>query len=297
LKKLLELRAPEVIIRNEKRMLQEAVDALFDNGRRGRVLRGTNNRPLKSLSDMLKGKQGRFRQNLLGKRVDYSGRSVIVAGPELKLHQCGLPKLMALELFKPFIMARLVERKSVQNIKAAKKMVDSMIPEVWDVLEEVIQEHPVLLNRAPTLHRLGLHVFRSAQEAELSYEHGMVKLHDLAEYRRPGEEHHILTTVGRIIFNERIDRALRDNLEPHEYDPAKFPFVNRTLRKKDMNDVIEGLVVEYGAYATATVLDAFKELGFHFSTQAGITISKNDAVIPPTKEAILDRYEGEVAET
>src|SRR3954463_3098431 len=405
LQKLILHRAPEVILRNEKRMLQEAVDALFDNGRRSKAIRGRGKRPLKSLSDMLKGKQGRFRQNLLGKRVDYSGRSVIVVGPELKLHQCGLPKLMALELFKPFIMARLVERKSVQNIKAAKKMVDSMIPEVWDVLEEVIQDHPVLLNRAPTLHRLGLrafepilvegkaiqvhplvchafnadfdgdqmavhlplsaeaqaearllmlssnnilspahgaplavpsqdmvlgsyyltyglgddqlkaledkvrdgkwneksdgkrpHVFRSSQEAELSYEHGMVKLHDLAEYRRPGEDHHILTTVGRIIFNERIDRALRDNLEPGEYDPAKFPFVNGTLTKKRMNEVIAGLVVEYGAYATATVLDAFKELGFHFSTQAGITISKNDAVIPPIKEQILDRYEGEVAE-
>lgn len=405
LKRLLDLGAPEIIVNNEKRMLQEAVDALFDNGRRGRPVTGPGNRPLKSLSDMLKGKQGRFRQNLLGKRVDYSGRSVIVAGPELNLHQCGLPKLMALELFKPFIMARLVERKSVQNIKAAKKMVDSMIPEVWDVLEEVIQEHPVLLNRAPTLHRLGLqafepilvegkaiqvhplvchafnadfdgdqmavhlplsaeaqaearllmlsannilspahgsplavpsqdmvlgsyyltfgltgdelaeleeqlqagkwddkkngprpHVFRSAQEAELSYEHGMVKLHDLAEYRRPGEEHHILTTVGRIIFNERIDRALRDNLEPGEYDPAKFPFVNEVLRKRSMNDVIEGLVDQYGAYATATVLDAFKELGFHFATQAGITISKNDAVVPPNKEEILERYEGEVRE-
>ena len=294
LKRLLDLGAPEIIVNNEKRMLQEAVDALFDNGRRGRPVTGPGNRPLKSLSDMLKGKQGRFRQNLLGKRVDYSGRSVIVAGPSLRLHQCGLPKLMALELFKPFIMARLVERKSVQNIKAAKKMVDSMIPEVWDVLEEVIKDHPVLLNRAPTLHRLGLqafepvlvegkaiqvhplvcsrvqrrlrrrpdgrppsavrrgpgrgaaadavgqqhpvpgarraagharrrtwcsapttsptartrtrsrssrsriqagkwnekkdgkrpHVFRSAQEAELSYEHGMVELHDLAEYRR-----------------------------------------------------------------------------------------------------------------
>ena len=140
-------------------MLQEAVDALFDNGRRGRAVTGPGNRPLKSLSDMLKGKQGRFRQNLLGKRVDYSGRSVIVAGPTLKLHQCGLPKLMALELFKPFIMSRLVERKSVQNIKAAKKYVDSMTPEVWDVLEEVIAEHPVLLNRAPTLHRLGIQAF------------------------------------------------------------------------------------------------------------------------------------------
>src|SRR5216117_4070262 len=157
--RLQELRAPDIIIRNEKRMLQEAVDALFDNGRRGRALRGPNKRPLKSLSDMLKGKQGRFRQNLLGKRVDYSGRSVIVAGPNLRLHQCGLPKLMALELFKPFIMSRLVERKSVQNIKAAKKYVDSMTPEVWDVLEEVIAEHPVLLNRAPTLHRLGIQAF------------------------------------------------------------------------------------------------------------------------------------------
>src|ERR671921_144823 len=156
---LLDLGAPEIIVNNEKRMLQEAVDALFDNGRRGRPVTGPGNRALKSLSDMLKGKQGRFRQNLLGKRVDYSGRSVIVAGPSLRLHQCGLPKLMALELFKPFIMARLVERKSVQNIKAAKKMVDSMIPEVWDVLEEVIQEHPVMLNRAPTLHRLGLQAF------------------------------------------------------------------------------------------------------------------------------------------
>ena len=139
LKRLLDLGAPEIIVNNEKRMLQEAVDALFDNGRRGRAVTGPGNRPLKSLSDMLKGKQGRFRQNLLGKRVDYSGRSVIVAGPYLKLHQCGLPKLMALELFKPFIMSRLVERKSVQNIKAAKKYVDSMTPEVWDVLEEVIR--------------------------------------------------------------------------------------------------------------------------------------------------------------
>src|SRR5712672_4417263 len=159
LKRLLDLGAPEIIVNNEKRMLQEAVDALFDNGRRGRPVTGPGNRPLKSLSDMLKGKQGRFRQNLLGKRVDYSGRSVIVSGPSLRLHQCGLPKLMALELFKPFIMAQLVERKAAQNIKAAKKMVDSMIPEVWDVLEQVIHEHPVLLNRAPTLHRLGIQAF------------------------------------------------------------------------------------------------------------------------------------------
>jgi DNA-directed RNA polymerase subunit beta' len=159
LKKLIELKAPDVIIRNEKRMLQEAVDALFDNGRRGRVLRGANNRPLKSLSDTLKGKQGRFRQNLLGKRVDYSGRSVIVVGPELKLHQCGLPKKMALELFKPFIYNKLEERGLVSTIKQAKEMVEQQRGEVWDILEEVIREHPVLLNRAPTLHRLGIQAF------------------------------------------------------------------------------------------------------------------------------------------
>ena len=404
LKRLLDLGAPEIIVNNEKRMLQEAVDALFDNGRRGRPVTGPGNRALKSLSDMLKGKQGRFRQNLLGKRVDYSGRSVIVSGPSLRLHQCGLPKLMALELFKPFIMARLVERKSVQNIKAAKKMVDSMIPEVWDMLEEVIQEHPVLLNRAPTLHRLGLqafepilvegkaiqvhplvcsafnadfdgdqmavhlplsaeaqaearllmlssnnilspahgqplatptqdmvlgsyyltygpgpdqlleleaglreghwddkangkrpHVFRTATEAELSYEHGMVHLHDLAEYRRPeASGGHVLTTVGRIVFNDRVERGLAEALE-EEWDPTTYAFVNESLRKRDMNDVIGALVDLHGPHVVAQVLDVFKDLGFHFATRAGITISKNDVVIPPEKESILDRYEGEVA--
>jgi DNA-directed RNA polymerase subunit beta' len=403
LKRLLDLGAPEIIVNNEKRMLQEAVDALFDNGRRGRPVTGPGNRALKSLSDMLKGKQGRFRQNLLGKRVDYSGRSVIVSGPSLRLHQCGLPKLMALELFKPFIMARLVERKAVQNIKAAKKMVDSMVPEVWDVLEEVIHEHPVLLNRAPTLHRLGIqafepvlvegkaiqvhplvchafnadfdgdqmavHVplsaeaqaearvlmlssnnilspahgsplatpsqdmvlgiyyltygkdheelqkldeklragkrgngagrpeprkFRTAQEAELAYENGQVKLHDLAEYRRHGHEH-FLTTVGRIIFNDRVERALEEALE-EEWDPEKYVFINRSLVKKDINGIISDLVEAYGAGAIAQALDAFKELGFHFSTQAGITISKNDVISPPTKEEILDRYENEAGE-
>src|SRR5512142_2832999 len=156
LKRLMELNAPDIIIRNEKRMLQEAVDALFDNGRRGKTITGPNKRPLKSLSDMLKGKQGRFRQNLLGKRVDYSGRSVIVVGPALKLHQCGLPKKMALELFKPFIYNKLEERGYVNTIKVAKRLVDRETPEVWDILDEVVREHPVLLNRAPTLHRLGI---------------------------------------------------------------------------------------------------------------------------------------------
>ena len=159
LKRLIELRAPDIIVRNEKRMLQESVDALFDNGRRGRVITGANKRPLKSLSDMLKGKQGRFRQNLLGKRVDYSGRSVIVVGPELKLHQCGIPKKMALELFKPFVYSKLELYGMAQTIKAAKRMVEKERPEVWDILEQVIREHPVLLNRAPTLHRLGIQAF------------------------------------------------------------------------------------------------------------------------------------------
>ncbi len=159
LKRLLELSAPDIIVRNEKRMLQESVDALLDNGRRGRAITGSNKRPLKSLADMIKGKQGRFRQNLLGKRVDYSGRSVIVVGPTLRLHQCGLPKKMALELFKPFTYNKLLSHGLATTIKAAKKMVEREEPQVWDMLAMVIREHPVLLNRAPTLHRLGLQAF------------------------------------------------------------------------------------------------------------------------------------------
>ena len=174
LKRLLELGAPDIIVRNEKRMLQEAVDALIDNGRRGRPVTGPNNRPLKSLSDMLKGKQGRFRQNLLGKRVDYSGRSVIVVGPELKMYQCGLPKEMALELFKPFVMKDLVEKGIANNIKSARKMVERTRTEVWDALEAVIKGHPVMLNRAPTLHRLGIQAFEP-----VLVEGRAIKLHPL----------------------------------------------------------------------------------------------------------------------
>ena len=174
LRRLLELGAPDIIVRNEKRMLQEAVDALIDNGRRGRPVTGANNRALKSLSDMLKGKQGRFRQNLLGKRVDYSGRSVIVVGPELKMYQCGLPKEMALELFKPFVMKDLVEKEKANNIKSARKMVERARPEVWDSLETVIKGHPVLLNRAPTLHRLGIQAFEP-----VLVEGRAIKLHPL----------------------------------------------------------------------------------------------------------------------
>ena len=175
LKKLMDINAPDIIVRNEKRMLQESVDALIDNGRRGRPVTGPGNRPLKSLSEMLKGKQGRFRQNLLGKRVDYSGRSVIVVGPDLKFYQCGLPKNMALELFKPFVMKELVSRGLTYNIKSAKRMVERGKEEVWDVLEEVIKDHPVLLNRAPTLHRLGIQAFEP-----ILVEGKAIKLHPLS---------------------------------------------------------------------------------------------------------------------
>ncbi len=395
LKRLLDLGAPEIIVNNEKRMLQEAVDALFDNGRRGRSVTGPGNRPLKSLSDMLKGKQGRFRQNLLGKRVDYSGRSVIVAGPNLKLHQCGLPKLMALELFKPFIMSRLVERKAVQNIKAAKKMVESMIPEVWDVLEEVIAEHPVLLNRAPTLHRLGIQAFEPVLvegkaiqvhplvchafnadfdgdqmavhlplSAEAQAEARVLMLsannilspasgrplatptqdmvlgayfltyteHDLAstttaalakklgvkgfkrfrteedvelavddpdqdidyqdpiEYLWHGEL--LLTTPGRVIFNAEVERALADAGVP---DVGEHAFLNRTLSKRELDQFIGELVEHYGPNTIASALDVIKSLTFRFATRSGITISKNDIVIPEDKESILGDFENRVA--
>src|ERR671932_692127 len=389
-KQLLDLGAPEIIVNNEKRMLQEAVDALFDNGRRGRAVTGPGNRPLKSLSDMLKGKQGRFRQNLLGKRVDYSGRSVIVAGPTLKLHQCGLPKLMALELFKPFIMSRLVERKSVQNIKAAKKYVDSMTLEVWDVLEEVIAEHPVLLNRAPTLHRLGIQAFEpvlvegkaiqvhplvchafnadfdgdqmavhlplsaeaqaearilmlssnnilspangralatptqdmvlggyfltyceqdlskttaeeldprpkrfaSEEDVQFAVEAKQVGIQQPIEYRWDGEL--VLTTPGRVIFNSEVERALQEATGETNGDATGHDFINRTLSKKEMGEFISELVDRYGAHAIASVLDTIKSLGFAYATQAGITISKNDIVIPTEKEDILARFEDRV---
>jgi len=388
LKRLLDLGAPEIIVNNEKRMLQEAVDALFDNGRRGRAVTGPGNRALKSLSDMLKGKQGRFRQNLLGKRVDYSGRSVIVAGPTLKLHQCGLPKLMALELFKPFIMSRLVDRKSVQNIKAAKKYVDSMTPEVWDVLEEVIAEHPVLLNRAPTLHRLGIQAFepvlvegkaiqvhplvchafnadfdgdqmavhlplsaeaqaearllmlssnnilspangrplatpgqdmvlggyfltyseedlsktsveklkprpkrlQSEDEVQLALEAKQIDLQQPIEYRWRGEL--ILTTPGRVIFNSEVERALLESFGDEKIELPEF--INETLAKREMDDIISALAERYGAHGMGGVLDTIKALGFKYATDGGITISKNDIVVPEDKQEILARYEERV---
>jgi DNA-directed RNA polymerase subunit beta' len=401
LKRLLELNAPEIIIKNEKRMLQEAVDALIDNGRRGRPVTGPNNRPLKSLSDILKGKQGRFRQNLLGKRVDYSGRSVIVVGPSLKLHQCGLPKEMALELFKPFVMKKLVDRGLAHNIKSAKRMVERVRPEVWDVLEEVIKEHPVLLNRAPTLHRLGIQAFEPVlvegkaihlhplvctpynadfdgdqmavhlplsagaqaearilmlssnnillpaygnpvsiptqdmvlglyyltfqrdeyagpakaaiteesetkvraknknapaggdtpgslptfydpKEAVIAFETGSAHLQEWIYVRWKGEL--IRTTIGRTIFNMAF--PLKWNKE----------FVNRIIDKGALKKLITDCYRRYGNAETARFLDAIKELGFHYATLSGTTVSISDIVVPQAKHDILDKAQSEVDE-
>ncbi len=401
LKRLLELNAPEIIIKNEKRMLQEAVDALIDNGRRGRPVTGPNNRPLKSLSDILKGKQGRFRQNLLGKRVDYSGRSVIVVGPSLKLHQCGLPKEMALELFKPFVMKKLVDRGLAHNIKSAKRMVERVRPEVWDVLEEVIKEHPVLLNRAPTLHRLGIQAFEpvlvegkaihlhplvctpynadfdgdqmavhlplsagaqaearilmlssnnillarlrqpgldsdarygartllshvptrsvrrpgkggddrrrpnrsparenknapagdgpgtiptffDAKEAITAYETKQLGLQEWIYVRWKGEL--IKTTVGRAIFNMAFP------------EPWNHEFVNRIIDKGSLKKTITDCYRRYGNAETARFLDAIKDLGFHYATLSGTTVSISDVVVPESKYEIVGKAQGEVDE-
>ena len=215
LKRLIELRAPDIIVRNEKRMLQESVDALFDNGRRGRVITGANKRPLKSLSDMLKGKQGRFRQNLLGKRVDYSGRSVIVVGPTLLLHQCGLPKKMALELFKPFIYHKLEFYGYATTIKAAKRMVEKERPEVWDILEEVIREHPVLLNRAPTLHRLGIQAFEPVLiEGKAIQLHPLVCAAFNADFDGDQMAVHVPLVAGSSARSARADDVDQQHPEP-----------------------------------------------------------------------------------
>ncbi|HUH58107.1 MAG TPA: DNA-directed RNA polymerase subunit beta', partial [Pseudomonadales bacterium] len=224
LKRLLELNAPDIIVRNEKRMLQESVDALLDNGRRGRAITGSNKRPLKSLADMIKGKQGRFRQNLLGKRVDYSGRSVITVGPQLRLHQCGLPKKMALELFKPFIFAKLESRGLATTIKAAKKMVERETPEVWDILAEVIRQHPVLLNRAPTLHRLGIQAF----EPQL-IEGKAIQLHPLvcgaynADFDGDQMAVHVPLTIEAQLESRALMMATNNVLSPANGDPIIVP--------------------------------------------------------------------------
>ncbi len=384
LKRLMELRAPEIIIRNEKRMLQESVDALFDNGRRGRAIMGTNKRPLKSLADMLKGKQGRFRQNLLGKRVDYSGRSVITVGPELLLHQCGLPKRMALELFKPFIYAKLEQYGLASTIKAAKRMVEAERAEVWDILSEVIREHPVLLNRAPTLHRLGIQAFEPVLiegkaiqlhplvctafnadfdgdqmavhvplflEAQLEARVLMMSTNNILSpangkpiivptqdvilglyyltLQREGEKGegmifsgipevmHALnqkvvslhakikarltiweegasekvtklveTTPGRIILSQVLPD---DNKTP-------FSLINRLIRKKEVSDIIDTVYRHCGQKATCIFADKIMALGYRQAALAGISIGKDDLIIPETKKKLIAETEAKVKE-
>lgn len=373
LKRLMELQAPDIIIRNEKRMLQESVDALFDNGRRGRTITGPNKRPLKSLSDMLKGKGGRFRQNLLGKRVDYSGRSVIVAGPELRLHQCGIPKRMALELFKPFLYNKLEERGYVTTIKSAKKMVEQEKAVVWDILEEVIKEHPVLLNRAPTLHRLGIQGFEPvliegkaiqlhplvcfafnadfdgdqmavhvplSVEAQvearvlmmstnniLSPQNGkpvitpsqdivlgmyyMTRERPFAKgtdkiFSNPNEvwlawqakEVHLQAKVkcrvNGVLETTTVGRVLLFHLSPEGILP--FKFFNRTLKKKELGELLDEAFRTAGNKSTVIFADRIKDLGYSFSTTAGISIGIQDMVIPESKYTILDKADRKVEE-
>ena len=388
LKRLIQLNAPDIIVRNEKRMLQEAVDALIDNGRRGRAVTGANNRALKSLSDMLKGKQGRFRQNLLGKRVDYSGRSVIVVGPSLKIYQCGLPKEMAIELFRPFVMKKLVEDGLANNIKAAKKMVEKGEGAVWDALEFVIKEHPVMLNRAPTLHRLGIqafepvlvegraiklhplvctafnadfdgdqmavhvplsaeaqtearvlmlsannllrpqdggpvtipsqdmilgayyltftrdeegtgHIFADKNEAMLAYDAGVVTLHSPIKVRIykeiDGEMRHKLveTTVGRLIYNEAIpqDLGFVDRTDPeHMFDPE----INFVVGKKQLGKIIDKCINKHGFTKSAGMLDAIKDLGYHYSTVGSLTVAIADMTVPAKKYELIHETEKEI---
>ncbi|MDD9978690.1 MAG: DNA-directed RNA polymerase subunit beta' [Boseongicola sp.] len=383
LKRLIELRAPDIIVRNEKRMLQESVDALFDNGRRGRVITGANKRPLKSLSDMLKGKQGRFRQNLLGKRVDFSGRSVIVTGPELKLHQCGLPKKMALELFKPFIYSRLEAKGLSSTVKQAKKLVEKERPEVWDILDEVIREHPVLLNRAPTLHRLGIQAFEpvliegkaiqlhplvcSAFNADFDGDqmavHVPLSLEAQLEARvlmmstnnvlspangapiivpsqdmilglyyismeREGmkgegmvfadadEVQHALD-AGEVHLHARITARVKqiddegqEVYQRFETTPgrvklgallplnAKAPFelVNRLLRKKEVQQVIDTVYRYCGQKESVIFCDQIMSMGFKEAFKAGISFGKDDMVIPDAKWKIVDDVREQVKE-
>src|SRR6201990_2776958 len=280
LKRLLDLGAPEIIVNNEKRMLQEAVDSLFDNGRRGRPVTGPGNRPLKSLSDMLKGKQGRFRQNLLGKRVDYSGRSVIVVGPQLKLHQCGLPKQMALELFKPFVMKRLVDLNHAQNIKSAKRMVERAKPVVWDVLEEVIGEHPVLLNRAPTLHRLGIQAF----EPQL-VEGKAIQLHPLvceafnADFDGDQMAVH-LPLSGEAQSEARVLMLSSNNiLSPASGRPLAMPRLDMVTGLFHLSRLREGAFGEGQVYSSvAEAIMAYDRQALHL--QAPIKIRLTEAVPP-----------------
>ncbi|GAB3121918.1 DNA-directed RNA polymerase subunit beta' [Glaciibacter psychrotolerans] len=275
LRRLLDLGAPEIIVNNEKRMLQEAVDALFDNGRRGRPVTGTGNRALKSLSDMLKGKQGRFRQNLLGKRVDYSGRSVIIVGPQLKLHQCGLPKQMALELFKPFVIKRLIDLSHAQNIKAAKRMVERSRPQVWDVLEEIIRERPVLLNRAPTLHRLGIQAF----EPQL-VEGKAIQLHPLvcaafnADFDGDQMAVHLPLSVEAQAEARILMLASNNILKPSDGRPVTLPTQDMIIGLHHLTTLKEGVVGEGRAFSTvAEAILAFDQHSLDLNAKVRIRLT------------------------
>src|SRR5512137_2911063 len=294
LKRLLELKAPEIIVRNEKRMLQEAVDALFDNGRRGRAIAGPNKRPLKSLSDMLKGKSGRFRQNLLGKRVDYSGRSVIVVGPELKLHQCGLPKKMALELFKPFIYNKLEERGLVTTIKSAKKMVEKQEPVVWDILEEVIRQHPVMLNRAPTLHRLGIQAFEPVLiEGKAIQLHPLVCAAFNADFDGDQMAVHVPLSLEAQLEARSLMLASNNILFPSNGDPSIVPSQDIVLglyyaTREKINGKGEGMYLA----DLAEVHRAYENREVELQTRVTVRIREFD-VNPETGEKTpkITRYE------
>lgn len=294
LKKLLDLGAPDIIVRNEKRMLQEAVDALIDNGRRGRPVTGPGNRPLKSLSDMLKGKQGRFRQNLLGKRVDYSGRSVIVVGPELKMYQCGLPKEMALELFKPFVMKKLVETGAAHNIKSAKRMVERVQPQVWDVLEEVISDHPVLLNRAPTLHRLGIQAFQP-----VLVEGRAIKLHPLActaynaDFDGDQMAVHVPLSVEAQAEARFLMLAAHNILKPSDGKPVVVPTQDMVLGSYYLTNYKDGVKGEGHMFCSPEeVLMAYqlKEIDIHAKVKVKMTKTENGI----TESGIIETTPGKI---
>ena len=282
LKRMLDLGAPEIMVNNEKRMLQEAVDSLFDNGRRGRPVQGAGNRPLKSLSDMLKGKQGRFRQNLLGKRVDYSGRSVIVVGPDLKLHQCGLPTIMALELFKPFVQKRLVDLDIAKNVKAAKRLIDRQRPEVWDVLEEVIKEHPVLLNRAPTLHRLGIQAF----EPQL-IEGKAIRLHPLvctafnADFDGDQMAVHLPLSVEAQAEARILMLSSNNILKPSDGRPVTMPSQDMIIGLFHLSSIRKGLPGEGRSFSSMAEARMAYDLGeLHLNAKCKIRFEGD--VVPPT---------------
>ncbi len=293
LKRLLDLGAPEIIVNNEKRMLQEAVDSLFDNGRRGRPVTGPGNRPLKSISDMLKGKQGRFRQNLLGKRVDYSGRSVIVVGPQLKLHQCGLPKQMALELFKPFVMKRLVEQNYAQNIKSAKRMVERQRPQVWDVLEEVIKEHPVLLNRAPTLHRLGIQAF----EPQL-IEGKAIQLHPLvcaafnADFDGDQMAVHLPLSAEAQAEARVLMLSTNNILKPADGKPVALPSHEMIIGMYYLTMALDGLPGEGRVFSSPDEAQMAFDLG-EIDMRSRIRVRMRE-IVPPAAQASRMRADGSI---